>query len=356
MGIRPLLTLSWVAVSLMTACAMPEASVEEGTVSQTSPAELPVAEVVATFDQRPGNPSITPDGRILTSIHPLDQPDTKIVEVQADGSSVPYPSAEFVSGEDSVIQAIIAIRTDDQGVAWMLDLGAKRLIAWDTRTETEVKAIAIPESVLTPTSFLQDFALDQQRNRAIIADMTQGDLTSVPSPAFVVVDLETGDAQRIAENHPSMLPEAEDGFALNPITIDPAYEWVYFGALNGKMVHRVPAASFDGEAATVASDIEAYGPKPFSDGISVDSAGNVYVTDIEAHAIGVTTPEGYRLIANLPPGQTWPDGFAFGPDDYLYAVVNQLERSAALNDGKEEGMPPFQIVKIKGLAESNTGR
>jgi sugar lactone lactonase YvrE len=152
------------------------------------------------------------------------------------------------------------------------------------------------------------------------------------------------------------MPDTKDGLALNPITIDPAYEWVYFGALNGRTIKRVPAAAFDGTASEVAVRIEAYGPKPFSDGITVDGAGNVYITDIEHNAIGVTTPAGYRIIAELPKGQSWPDGFSFGPDGFVYATVNQLDRSAALNGGKDAGKPPFQLVRVKALAEGATGR
>lgn len=319
-------------------------------------AESPVAEIVASFDARPGNPAITPDGRVLVSIHPLDNPSTRIVEIGRGGTAKPYPSAAFSVGEDSTVKAVIAIRVADDGTAWILDLGARKLQAWNTRTETLVRTIDIPADVLVPKSFLQDFALDQKRNRAIIADMSQVDLKSAPTPAFVVVDLATGAAKRVAEGHAALMPEVEGGLALNPITIDPAYDWVYFGALNGRTVYRVPAPAFDGGTAEVEAAIETYGPKPFSDGITVDGAGNVYVTDVEQSAIGVTTPEDYRVIATLPAGQSWPDGFSFGPDGFVYATVNQLDRAAALNDGQDSGTPPFHLVRVKALAEGRTGR
>jgi sugar lactone lactonase YvrE len=320
------------------------------------PQQAPVAEVVATLDARPGNPAITPDGRKILSVHPLDHPKIKMVEVTPEGGTRVYPSAAFSAGENATLKAVIAIRVADDGTAWILDLGAKKLYAWDTKAERLVRTLDIPAEVLRPASFLQDFALDQKRGRAIIADMTQVDLKSAPQPAFVVVDLKTGAARRVADSHPALMPDTKDGLALNPITIDPAYEWVYFGALNGRTIKRVPAAAFDGTASEVAVRIEAYGPKPFSDGITVDGAGNVYITDIEHNAIGVTTPAGYRIIAELPKGQSWPDGFSFGPDGFVYATVNQLDRSAALNGGKDAGKPPFQLVRVKALAEGATGR
>jgi sugar lactone lactonase YvrE len=327
-------------------------------VSFSSPtyADVPQVEVVAEFEQRPGNPSITPEGRILLSIHPLDHPALKVVELNAIGTLVPYPNESFSMGKDSEAQAVIAIRTDDNGIAWILDLGKRVLTGWDTKHDKQAKKIVLPESVLLPTSFLQDFALDQKRNRIIIADMTQGDLKSAPIPAFIVVDLVSGKAKRLAESHPSMMPDFPNGFALNPITIDPSYTWVYFGALHGKSVYRVPASSFDGDSLTVESSIEKYGPKSYSDGITVDSEQNIYITDIESNAIGVTTPEGYKLLASLDEAQSWPDGLSFGPDGYVYATVNQLNRTAALNNGVDEGVGPYQVVRVKALAKGKTGR
>ena len=317
---------------------------------------VPKAEVVTKFDTRPGNPSITPDGRILVTIHPLAHPNTKMIEVMMAGKHKVYPDAAIVDGASSEFKAPLSVRTDDQGVAWILDLGTKTLHGWNTRTNARVAKIAIPDTVLRPTSFLQDFALDQKRGRIIIADMTQGDLKSKAIPAFVVVDIATGQAKRVAESHASMMPETENGFALNPITIDPSYEWVYFGAMHGSTLYRVPAEAFDGKGETVAAKIVPYGKKPYSDGITVDGSGQVYVNDIQNMAIGVTTPAGYKIIANLPNGESWPDGISFGADGYVYATLNQLERSAALTGGKEAGTGNFSLVRVKALAAGTTGR
>ncbi|MDH5897950.1 L-dopachrome tautomerase-related protein [Vibrio splendidus] len=314
------------------------------------------ATVVATMTERPGNPSVTPDGRLLLSVHPLDHPTTKVIELSVAGNQTPYPTMKYAQGENSQFKAVIAIRTDDNGVAWILDLATHSITGWDTRNEALVKTIKIPASVLKPTSFLQDFALDQKRQRIIIADMTQNDLKSEAIPAFVTVDLKTGEAVRVAEKHPSMKADSKTGFALNPITIDPSYEWVYFGAVNGRTIYRVKASEFDNDGKTVADNIKRYADKPYSDGITVDSAQNVYVTDIENNAIGVSTPKGYRIIATLSENQTWPDGMSFGPDGYVYVTVNQLNRTAALNNGKDTGIRPFEVVKIKALTTGTTGR
>lgn len=48
-----------------------------------------------------------------------------------------------------------------------------------------------------------------------------------------------------------------------------------------------------------------------------------------------------------------PDGLAIANDGYIYATVNQLNRTAILNNGKEEGVSPSLIVKTKLIKKVN---
>ncbi|MEM8995213.1 MAG: L-dopachrome tautomerase-related protein [Acidobacteriota bacterium] len=313
-------------------------------------------EVFATFDKRYGDPFFSTDGRMFMTMSPLGASDTRVYEMNSDGSMIPYPSRTMSTGASAALEAVIAMRITDEGVAWILDLGARKFVGWDINANKLVREIELPADALVEHSFLQDYALDQKRNRAIIADMSQGDLKSAPLPAFIVVDLETGATRRVAQGHPSMLPEVDGGLGLNPITIDHEYEWVYFGALNGRTIYRVPAASFDGEGAAVAGSIEKHGTKSFSDGITIDNAGNIYVADIEAHGIGVATAEGYRVAARVPEGQSWPDGLGFDADGYLYVTVNQLDKAPAMNAGTEKGSGEYMVLRMKPLAPGTVGR
>ncbi|MEM9477837.1 MAG: L-dopachrome tautomerase-related protein [Pseudomonadota bacterium] len=309
-------------------------------------------EIVAQHDTRFGDPFITADGRTFLSMSPLGSSEHRLHELLDDGSLNPYPNDEMSRG----FGGVIAARVTDEGVMWILDLGKRVFTGWDINANALVREIVLPDNVLVEHSFLQGYALDQARNRAIIADMSQADLSSAPVPAFIVVDLETGAAQRVAQGHEALMPETDGGLALNPITIDPNYEFVYFGALNGRTIYRVPTASFDGDGSAVARTIERHSEKSFSDGMTIDDAGNIYVADIEANAIGLSTPDGYRTIAPVPEGQSWPDGFAFGPDGFLYFTVNQLNRAAALNNGDDMGNGEYLLMRFEPLAEGTVGR
>ena len=318
-------------------------------VSASSLDNVKEAETFVKFEeQRPGNFAISNDGRIFATNTPLINPETKVFELSAIGTIRPYPNEKISHGKDSTIKATIGIRIDANNNLWVLDLGAKQFVVWNIEENKLNKIIKISEDVLTPTSFLQDFVLDEKRGRAIIADMTQGDLKSAPTPAFVIVDMKTGKAQRVAQSHSSMMPEIEGGFALNPIAIDPSFEYLYFGALNGRKVYKVKSSSFDNPE-SVAKNIEYYAPKKFSDGMTVDKNHNLYITDIENNSIGFSNAkDGYKTIAKVPAGTSWPDGLVVNEKDgYLYGTVDQLNRTAALNNGKDESTAPFLIVRTK---------
>lgn len=303
--------------------------------------------VVSSETVRAGNMTITKSERMFVSINPLMGGDVRVYELMKDGSHKPYPNDEYSKGENSIIKAIIGVRADSKDNLWLLDMAKNQFIVWDTKNEKLVKTIAIPEDVVTPFSFLQDFVIDEKQNRVIIADMTQGDLKSAPTPAFIVINTKTGEARRMAESHSSMMPDFEGGFALNPIAIDPKSKWVYFGALHGKKIYRVAAKSFDTNEELTAGIVE-YAPKSYSDGIAADKKGNVYVTNIEKQELGVSNDkDGFRTIATLPKGQTWPDGLHLGNDGYLYSTVDQLNRVPALNNGIDDSVGPFIIVRTK---------
>ena len=101
--------------------------------------------------------------------------------------------------------------------------------------------------------------------------------------------------------------------------------------------------------------MERYRGKPPSDGISIDREGNVYVTDVGEGAVGVSTADGYRVLAR-DPRMIWPDGLAFGPDGLLYVTISQFGRMPLVNDGQDKGQPPYVVLRLRPLAPSAVGR
>ncbi len=145
---------------------------------------------------------------------------------------------------------------------------------------------------------------------------------------------------------------------LNPITIDARDEWVYYGALHGRSLYRVRTTDLLDRvlgAAELAARVERVGPKAVCGGITIDAAGNVYVTDVEQHAIGVLRPGGTYELHVKDAALQWPDGFSAGPDGYIYVTINQLNRTASLQGGKNEA-PPYLIARFRPIAGAVVGR
>ncbi|NMN71551.1 L-dopachrome tautomerase-related protein [Rhizobium sp. 57MFTsu3.2] len=341
-----------------------------------SAAEL---EIVATFDvERPGNPTVMRDGRTLISVSAVATPDFAVRVIGSDGNHRPYPN-EIWAGKPRQdgrgMTGVIGIRADKDDVVWMLDMGdagnQPKLVAWNDRADRLHQIIVLPQSVLRFSSFAQDFVIDAQRKRIYIADMTLNANGSSDYPAIIVVDLVTGLARRVLENHPALQPDeapvvidgktvatvTADGrtvpyrYGLNPIAIDPLGRWVYFGALSGKSVYRIDANILSDDtvsAEVVAGGVEFWCAKPPCDGFDVDAVGNVYITDIVKSAIGVASPAGYRVLVEDTERLGWPDGVELDVQGHwLYITSNQLHRHPLLNSGDDASRPPYYLLRLR---------
>ena len=146
---------------------------------------------------------------------------------------------------------------------------------------------------------------------------------------------------------------------INPITIDPQNEYVYFGAMSGTAIYRAKTKDLNDtqlSSSDLEERIEYYGEKPISDGITVDDSGYIYVTSITDNSIGVTNPDGSYKTLFQSDALSWPDGFSVGPDNYIYVTINELHRSPGLNDGQNNSRNEFKVMRFKALSDAQPGR
>ena len=339
-------------------------------------------EIVARLSQAPGNVTVTGSGRIIMSQHQFYEPDYSVVERQGDGSLTPFPNKELndrQSHSDLTLDLVLGIRTDVNGVVWMLDDGMRsgvtpKLVGWDTKADKLHRVIYLPAPIAPKDAFVNDFTVDSRHNRIFIVDPAGG-----ANAAFIVVDLETGAARRVLEGHPSVVPEKVDliidgrpiqvkdaaghlvrpRIGVDPVTEDLQNEWVYFGPMHGSSLYRIKAADLADEgldAKTLGQKVERYSAKPICDGISIDKDNNIYLGDLAENAIGVIKPDRSYIRLAQSTELSWVDSLSFGPEGKLYAVVNQLHRSAALNGGEALSKPPYLLIEVKALAAGLPGR
>ena len=339
-------------------------------------------EIVAKLSQAPGNVTATGGGRVIMSQHQFYEPNNSVVERQANGSLTPFPNKELNDRQghsNLTLDSVLGIRTGVDGVVWMLDNGMRsgvtpKLVGWDTKTDKLRRVIYLPAPITPRDAFVNDFTVDSRHNRIFIVDPAGG-----ANAAFIVVDIETGTARRVLEGHQSVVPEKVDlvidgrpiqmkdaegrwvrtHIGVNPITEDLQNEWVYFGPMHGTSLYRIKASALADEkldANTLGQMVERYSDKPICDGISIDIDNNIYLGELAANAIGVIKPDrSYHRLAQSPE-LAWVNSLVFGPEGKLYAVINQLHRSAVLNGGEAVSKPPYFLIEVKALAPGLPGR
>ncbi len=333
-------------------------------------------EIVASFDAEtpPGNIAIGTDGRIFMSVHEFYGKPVRVVEVMPDGRTKPYPNKQWAystQGTKNVgLYGVLGLNVDQNGILWMLDVSGEnhsgRLVGWNTKSESLHRVFYLAKPVISDNSFLNDLAIDLKHNTAFITDTGTG--------SIVIVDLTTGivrsvlasakqtkaeDIDMIIDGEVVHLGGAPVRLGINPITIDSKNQYLYFGSMNGTSVYRIKTTDLLNKNLSeqaLVSRIERYGDKPISDGITIDDAGNVYVTSITDDSIGVTDKDGnYRTLVTRD-DLSWPDGLAVGPNNYIYATINELHRSPPLNNTTVQPKGEFKIVRLKALSKATTGR
>ncbi len=328
-------------------------------------------EIVAQLDKGPGNITVTPAGKIVVSLHQFYGHDLRVASVDENDQLIPFATAANVN-------SVLGLQADAEGVVWLLDNAmrggtTRRLVAWDASEQRLVADIDLTK-VTTDQSFLNDLAVDPVRDTIYIADPARG-----ADAAIIVVDVARSAARRVLQGHKSVIPEdidlvidsspvrilGDDGsevrprVGINPIAIDKDGEWLYYGPMHGRSMYRIRTADLRNAKLypdDLAASVERWSDKPICDGISIDNAGNVYLGDLANNAIGVIGADRQYRVLISDPRLSWVDAFSFGGGGYLYAVINQLHRSAVLNAGESATKPPYLIVRFRPLADGTIGR
>ncbi len=332
---------------------------------------------VSTFDAQhpPGNIAITPSGRKFLSIHGFYGQNQKIMELLSDGTTKPYPNEQwaYAYNKGKGFYGVLGINVSSDGILWMLDTSgpdhAGRLVGWDTNQEQLHKIIYLAKPTITDTSFLNDLVIDNKHGVIYIADTAQGS-----QAAIIIVNLKTGEARRVLQD--SQYTTAEDidivingrtmnlggqpaRLGVNPITLDPNEDWLYFGSMSGTSVYRIATSAINNKSLStkaLEAKVIRYGTKPISDGITVDGGGNVYVTDITNNAIGVVKPSGDYKVLFKDERLSWPDGFSYGADHKIYFTVNDLHNSPVLSNDKTQNPNKFKVMSFTPLVKGKVGR
>ncbi len=299
------------------------------------------------------------------------------------GKSAAFPNVK-VNRVDPVLTrerfvSVQSVYVDDADRLWVLDTGSinfqpvkpggAKLVAYDLKTDKEVKRIEFSQEVVRATSYINDVRFDLQRGAEGMAFIT--DSSERGQNGIVVVDLASGLSWRRLDKHPSTLPEPNfaptvEGKPLmarqpgqgeayitigaDGIAITPDGKTLYYRPLMGRKLFSVSVdalADQNQNDAQVASTVKDLGDAGFaSDGLECDHRGRLYLTDYENNAIRRRTEDGKYEIVAQDARMIWPDSHAFGPDGALYFTANQLNRQKPYNDGTDLRKQPYVVFRV----------
>jgi sugar lactone lactonase YvrE len=145
---------------------------------------------------------------------------------------------------------------------------------------------------------------------------------------------------------------------VDSIALDKRGEWLYYGAVTADRLYRVAARDLNDERLSshdLARRVEDYGPKTLSDGLTMDTADNVYLSDMEHSAVLRLGVDGQLETLLRDDRLRWPDGFSFGPDDWLYVTCSSLQHVLFTSAAHMRAHAPYQIFRFKPGARGIPG-
>jgi sugar lactone lactonase YvrE len=337
-------------------------------------------EVVAELPIRPTAVVLNSEGRTFMTVHWFDRQEPQLVEVIGRTTYQPFPTGQwnrgFGQGNDAFNQPLGMI-IDRQDRLWIVDCGvfpavndgkaalpaqSPRILAFDSKTGQNVYSLALPQDSCPPGTYPQDLAIDEVNEFAYLAD-----IGGSRKPAIVAINLKTKQVRRF-EAHPSLTAENVDlmlegkkltfpdatgkiqsaRIGINPITLSADKNTIFYGSMCGLGWYSVPATLFRNNAndQTITAAIQRVANKPVCNGATTDVSGNHFLTNMGENAIDKLDPQGQLTRLVQDDRLIWADGLHIAANGWMYTGVNQLNRSPLFNGGKEQGKPPYLILRV----------
>jgi sugar lactone lactonase YvrE len=323
---------------------------------------------VATSSEQWTGVTIGPDGRMFVNFPRWQRSPTVSVAEIVDGELVAWPdeyrnSWSLAGDHDEQFICVQSVVADDRGSLWVLDpanphfmglvQGGTKLMQFDVATGELVRTYLFVPAILAQGSYLNDVRIDRAAGHAYVTDSGNG--------AIYVVALQSGEIRRVLDDHPST--EAEDVVLtiegvdwITPegvvpkvhadgIALGPDREWLYYQALTGRTMYRVPTAALRDptlDPEELGAKVETIAASGASDGLIFGTDGWIYISALEESAIKRLDPAtGDVEVVIQDPAIRWPDTFAVDPEGRVHFTIAQIHVDP-------DAAGPYRIFRIEG--------
>ncbi|WP_050401178.1 L-dopachrome tautomerase-related protein [Bradyrhizobium embrapense] len=315
-------------------------------------------QVVATFEHQVTGVTVAPDGRIFVNF-PRWTEDTPIsvAELMPDGSIKPYPNEEWnswrngrmseVSPSDHFVcvQSVVA---DQHGSLWVVDpaapnaektiKGGPKVIEIDLKSNAVKRSFPIPADIAGPGSYLNDVRIAPDGRFAYLTD-------SGSPGGLIVLNIGSGQAWRVLNDDastqfdPSVIVMTDgqplrrpDGrqplFNADSLALSKDGSTLYWQALTGKTLYRIPTSSIQDPDAASRARPETVATTEPADGLWTGENGEIYLSSIASNAVKIINPQDGSMRQLLADSRLrWPDTFSQGPDGQIYVTASHIQDS-----------------------------
>lgn len=258
-----------------------------------------------------------------------------------------------------------AIHLDGQGGLWVIDTGAPtfggdpirdgaKAVKIDLRTNKVSRVYPFGPKVALPGSYVDDIRFHG----------THAYLTDAGRPGLIVLDLESGEARRVLDGHPSVTAPAKrdikldgetirgpDGSALrihsDPLEVSPDGKFLYYGSLEGPW-SRIELRWLDDPtipADVLASHVQAWADLPPVGGTAMGPDGTLYFTELATNSLKARTAGGKVTTLVQDARLHWVDA-PFIDGDHIWLPVPQIDRVALFQRGENRVRWPVQLLRF----------
>ncbi|QNF32313.1 SMP-30/gluconolactonase/LRE family protein [Adhaeribacter swui] len=316
--------------------------------------------------------AISRDGRLFTN-YPLWPGPYKysVVEVLPDNQVKPYPNEEMNNwqpGDDGKNKwvCVQAVYIDADNFLWVVDPACPnmeqvyersyKLVKFNLATDT-IERVYTFEGVLSDKSYINDVRVDTQRQIAYLTNSNEGGL--------VVVDLQTGKARQLLQNHYSVKQDPEftllvDGKEFKKqgepvhihsdgIALSPDGEWLYYKPLTDNKLYRISTECLrnpDLSETELGTHVQDLGRFTTTDGMIFDPDGNLYLGDYQNYAMVQITPDLEMKTIMKDDRLIWPDSYSLSSDGHLYISCSQINKQPDYNEGQNKRTSPYTIYRM----------
>lgn len=318
---------------------------------------------VLSYPEPLGKVAVSRDNRLFFTVHPQSGTEGNKLLEWVEGASEPWPDGRT---QLELFDTPLGIVADTEDRLWVVDHGnhglrTPRLLGFDIPTGSLIADVRFTDPVAPAGSMLADVAVSPDGQSLLLSDASH----YRKQPALIIHDIRSGSTRRVLDGHESVESERyvinSNGrrialigglFALrggvSGVAVDD--EWVYYGAMSGSGLYRVPLAAVrdrERPASELGALVERYADKPLSGSFSIDPAGYLYVTDIENNAIAIIGPDGVPRTLIQAMTLRWPEGIAAGPDGWIYVTDSALSELKFRGSSSVPEHGPYALFRFR---------